>query len=200
MKIILPEDISEITLNQYQRFERLNDRKGLSELQYNKRVIDIFTELKFRDIGNISNKDYEDILQQIIKAINKDVKFQNRFFIKDVEFGFVPNIDEITTAEFVDLSGEGLDIKDYHKIMAILFRPITGKDRFGNYEIENYRGTKDYEDIMKEMPMHIVNGALGFFYLLAKELRVSTQKSTREVQAKEVQLHSSLRNGGGLLA
>ena len=200
MILTLPENIKEITLGQYQRFDVLNKRTDLSELSYNKRVIEIFTELKYRDIGNISNKDYTDILEQLTKAMGQDSEFEDTFKIQDIEFGFVPNLDDITTAEFVDLSNWGLDVENFHKIMAILFRPITNRDGFKNYKIENYEGTKKYSEAMKLMPMNIVNGALGFFSLLAKELREHTLKSmTEEEQQKEAKLLDTLKNGDGIV-
>jgi hypothetical protein len=84
--------------------------------------------------------------------------------------------------------------------MAILFRPITNRDGFKNYQIENYEGTKKYSEAMKLMPMNIVNGALGFFSLLAKELREHTLKSmTEEEQQKEAKLLDTLKNGDGIV-
>ena len=197
-KITLPENISEITLDQYQRFDKLNKRTDLSELNYNKRVIEIFTELKYRDIGNISHKDYADILEQITKAMNQDCKFENRFSIQDVEFGFIPNLDEMSTAEFVDLSKWGIEVENLHRVMAVLFRPITSKDKFKNYEIAGYNGTSEYADVMKRMPMNIVNGALGFFYHLAKELRIHIQRYTRVEQQRAVKLQGTSKSGGGI--
>jgi len=127
-------------------------------------------------------------------------EFEYTFKIQDIEFRFVPNLDDITTAEFVDLSNWGLDVENFHKIMAILFRPITNRDSFKNYEIGNYEGTKKYSEVMKLMPMNIVNGALGFFYHLANELREHTQKSMEEVERlKEEKLLATLRNGDGIV-
>ena len=199
LKITLPEDILDITLDQYQRFIKLSKRDNLSELDFNKRVIKIFTGLKYSDVGNISHKDYAEILEQITTAMNKDSKFESRFFIEDVEFGFIPNLDDMSTAEFVDLSNWGVDVDNFHKIMAILFRPIINKDKFNNYEIAGYKGSKEYADVMLRMPMNVVNGALGFFYHLAKELRIHTQRYTQGVQAKTERLHT-LKSGDGMQA
>tara|TARA_B110000046_G_scaffold112768_2_gene119930 strand:+ start:391 stop:999 length:609 start_codon:yes stop_codon:yes gene_type:complete len=200
MILTLPENIKEITLGQFQRFDLLNKRTDLNTLSYNKRVIEIFTELKYRDIGNISNKDYEDILLQLNKAMSETSEFEYTFKIQDLDFGFVPNLDDITTAEFVDLSDWGLEVENYHKIMAILFRPITNKDGFNNYKLANYEGTKKYAEVMKLMPMSIVKGALGFFSLLANELREHTLRSmTEEELLKEEKLLDTLKNGDGIV-
>jgi hypothetical protein len=53
--------------------------------------------------------------------------------------------------------------------MAILFRPIRNKAH-GRYEIESYKGTAEYAERMKSMPLNIANGALVFFLNLASEL------------------------------
>ena len=198
-KITLPEHIGDITLGQYQRFDVLNKREDLDELGYNKRVIEIFTELKHREVGMIAHKDYEDILKTIIEAMNKEPEFKHRFKIGEVEFGFHNNLDEMTTAEFVDLKSYGVEVENFHKLMAILFRPITNKDALGNYELMSYEGTKKYADIMKRMPMNLVNGSLVFFSTLANELQNHIQKSTAQVLQKEMVQQITLKNGDGFL-
>tara|TARA_R110000851_G_scaffold255238_1_gene407842 strand:- start:200 stop:808 length:609 start_codon:yes stop_codon:yes gene_type:complete len=198
IKITLPENISEITLDQFQRFNKLNDRK-LDDVAYGKRLIEIFTELKFRDVGKISFKDYEGILEQITIALTKDAKFENTFKIGDIEFGFIPNFDDITSSEYVDLSKyrDGLD--NLHNMMAILYRPITKSDSFGNYQIETYNGTKRYAELMKQTPMHLVQGARGFFSSLANELQSYIQKSMVKEIVKEVERVDTLKNTDGIL-
>jgi hypothetical protein len=196
--INLPENISEITLDQYQRFEVLSKRTDLDDLGLNKRIINIFTGLKYKDIDNIPYKDYEDIVIQITKALSENAPFKDKFNIGDVEFGFIPNLDEMTTAEFVDLSSYGLEIESYHKIMSVLFRPVTGKDKFKNYTISNYEGTKEWADVMKRMPMSIVLGAIGFFYHLANELRTHTLRYTNQEAVKETTQVGTLKSGDGM--
>lgn len=197
MKILLPENISEITLEQYQRYEKLFKRKDLDTFQLNKRKVEIFTELSYHDLDNVSYKDFVDLVNIIDLALNKDSKFVNRFTMNDVEFGFIPNFDEITSGEFVDLSKYGTDVETLHNLMAILFRPITKTDMFDNYSIKNYNGTGKYKDVMKQAPMHIVNGALLFFCDLAKELSKSIQRYTvKELRKVEKHLTTS-PNGDG---
>ena len=189
MEVIIPENIAEITLEQYQKFTLLNNREDLSEQEYNKRVISIFTNIKYNQADKIPLKDFEFLIIKILEAINKDVEFSNTFFIDDIEFGFIPNLDDITAKEFFDLNLYPLDkIENYHKLIAILFRPITKRDSFGNYKIESYNGTAKYCDKMKYTPMSIVNGALVFFSSLANELINHTQRFTEAQQVKEVVL------------
>jgi len=185
MKIILPENIDDITLEQFQKYHELMIREDLTDKQKNDRKISIFTGINHKQACDIASKDYNDILVQIDSALNQTVEFKNRFKIKDVEFGFIPNFDEITQGEYIDIKNYEIGIDKMHSLMAILFRPIKNKDPFGNYTIVDYNGTKDYADVMKQMPLSIVNGALLFFLNLSNELLIHTLKFTREEQPKE---------------
>jgi len=145
----------------------------------------------------ISSIDYKEITEQIDLALNQTVEFKPTFFIKDVEFGFIPNLDKMTQGEFIDVSNYGTDVKEMHKLIAVLFRPIKNKDSLGNYEIINYQGTKQYSDIMKYTPLSIVNGALVFFSSLANELVSYTAKYMQEEQVREKAQQTTLKSGGG---
>lgn len=197
LKLKIPEDISDINLGQYQKYHKLTERENLDEYAFNKRVVHIFCDIPYQQVDRIGLDDFTDILLAISRAIEQDSAFTPRFFIGDVEFGFIPNLDKITSKEFFDLQSTGLEVENLHTLMAILFRPIKSKDKFGNYTIHSYNGTKDYEDIMKRMPMNVVNGALVFFSSLARELRKHIQKSTEREQARVNKLQTTLVNGDG---
>ena len=180
MKISLPENISEITLDQFQRYFKLTQREDLSELDFNKRKIEIFSKIPFQKVGNVKTSDYEFILNQIDTALNVDCKFEDKFTLNGIEFGFIPNFDEMTVDELGDLREYQDKQEELHKVMAILFRPVSGKDMLGNYIIEPYNGTGKYSELMKQTPMNIVNGALGFFLTLHNELEIAILKFTEE--------------------
>jgi hypothetical protein len=100
-------------------------------------------------------------------------------------------------AEYFDLGKYSTEIEDLHKTMSILFRPITEADGFGNYKIKDYNGTEELCDVMKLMPLSVVNGALVFFSSLANELLNYIQRYTKEEQAKETQHQITFANGDG---
>lgn len=199
MKIILPESINDITLFQFQQYDELLKREDLDEYNFNKRKIQIFTGIERNRIDLVSSVDYKMILTQIDLALNQTVEFKPTFFIKDVEFGFIPNFDKITQGEFIDISTHGSSVESMHKLMAVLFRPIKNKDVLGNYEIIKYKGTKQYSDIMKHMPLSIINGSLVFFSSLANELINYTQKYMIQEPAREKQQMITSKNGVGML-
>lgn len=199
MKVVLPEHIGDIKLYQFQDYDKLLKRE-LDDFEFNKRKVSCFTNLKYHDLNNVSNKDFENILNQIDVALNTEHPFVNRFELNGIEYGFIPNFDKITQGEYIDLvSYPSDDIENYNKVMAILFRPIIDKDRFGNYQIESYKGDGAYDSIMKQMPLSVVNGAMVFFCNLGKDLLNSTPKSTskKEIQ-KDKQQVTTLKNGDGI--
>lgn len=197
MKVVIPEHIGDITLNQYQRYVKLTEREDLNPFEFSKRKLEIFTKIPYHSLNNISQKDYEELLNDIDTALATEVQFKDRFEMGGIEYGFIPNFDKITTGEFVDLSKYGTDTDTLHNLMAILFRPIKNKDAFNNYTITNYNGTAEYAEQMKQTPINIVNGALLFFCSLAKELQKSTQRSMVAELKKAQKRRVTLRSGDG---
>ena len=190
MKVTLPEDIKDITLNQFQRFTILNKQLEDEELtanEYNKKKISLFSGIPYHQIKNVQQKQLEEVLEQIDKALNEDAEFIDVFKIGSEQFGFIPNLNEITSAEYFDLNTYGVEVETLHNLMAILFRPIKRIDSFGNYDIKSYNGTDDYADLMKQTPMNIVNGALVFFCNLSSELQSYILRYTEAELLKEQQ-------------
>lgn len=197
MKVLLPENSSDITLLQYQKYYDLLQREGLDEYQTNVRKIQIFTGLKPIEIESLEQKDINEMLAQIEVALNSPVAFVDRFFIDDVEFGFVV-LDKITGAEYFDLSKYGDNVETLQNLMAILFRPIKDKDSNGNYSIQPYNGSAEWAELMKLTPMNVVNGALFFFVNLSNELVSYTLRYTEAEQAREKSQASTLKSGVGM--
>jgi len=198
MKITIPETLKDITLGQFQKYSELIKREDLSDIELNRRKIHLFTGLDYNSVSNIKQYDAKEILETIDLALNQTVEFEPRFTMGGIEFGFVPNLDDITQGEFIDISTYGTEVETMHQLMAVLFRPIKNKDLLGNYEVIPYEGTKQYANIMKAMPMHIVNGCLVFFSNLANELVSYTQKYMTEERAKEVQHQTIFKSGDGM--
>lgn len=198
MTVLIPESIADIRLEQFQRYDALLKRKDLTGEQFNKRKIEIFTGLDRNSLNTISQKDYKEIVDLIDVSLEQTSEFKPTFKIKDVEFGFIPNFDKITAGEYRDLTLYSQDVADMHKLMAVLFRPIKNKDAFGNYKIVEYNGTGKRADVMKYMPMNIVNGSLVFFSSLANELIAFTQRYMEVERARENKLVSILKSGGGM--
>lgn len=189
MKVTIPENISDITLEQFQTFVALDEIEDITDRQVDEQKLRIFIGLTDEQIEAISENDFQDLVKLVDEALNKPSEFQQRFKMKDTGFGFHPNLDRMTTAEYVDLMSYNSEPENLHKLMSILFRPITNKDALGNYTIAKYNGSDEWSEIMKQTPLHIVNGALVFFLNLSKELRQSFLKSSTAVELRKGNKH-----------
>jgi len=194
----LPENAKDITLYQYQKLVELLAREDLDKHNLDNRKLHLFTGLKITDIDLLTQKDREEMLNQIDIALNEPYQFEQTFYIDNIEFGFIPNLDKITGAEYFDLSKYGQDNETLHNLMAILFRPIINKDSFGNYSIAEYKGTEEMAEAMRLTPMNVVNGALFFFANLRNELLNCILKYTEQEQVKVKQQVIISRSGDGM--
>ena len=186
MTISLPESIADITLEQSIQLDKLNARRDtLDDMSFIKRFLVIFTGMKYRDISGVNVDDFNMMFAQVRKALETESPFQDRFELDGIEYGFVPNLDEITIGEYIDLSNYGNSLETMNKVMAVLFRPVIKTDAFGSYEIAAYDGTKNRAEIMKQAPMNIVSGMLVFFCSLSKELEVHILKSTLAMEEQK---------------
>lgn len=198
MKVELPENQKEITLGQYQDYMKLIERTDLSKFEFIKRKVKIFTGLNYKQVSEIKQNDIDDIVLSIDKALHQESEFKNRFEMGGVEFGFIPNFDDIKSKEYFDLTTYNANVETLHNLMAILFRPIKKEDKLGNYKIAEYKGSKEWADAMKHTPLSIVNGALVFFYNLSNELKNYTLRYMIQEQEKERKHRSILKSGVGM--
>lgn len=196
MEITLPENISEITLRQFLKLEELND-KPIDDYSKLKHKISIFTGIPFNKLDKVRRADFDRINSIVDVALGKDAQFVDRFELNGIKYGFIPNLDNITLGEYADMAKYGVDRETLPNLMAILFRPITKEDG-SSYEIMSYRGTIEYVETIKEMPLNCVNGALVFFYNLANELQTATQKYLSEELVKDIKQPSTFRILAGI--
>jgi hypothetical protein len=199
MKVTLtiPDSLDEITLKQYKHF--LTITKDLDGEFFKQRMIESLCNVKFLRVRMMKRTDVNDIVNSLTNLINEDSEFKHRFFIKDMEFGMIPDLENMTSGEFGDLTEYIGDWQTMNKAMAVLFRPI--KERQGDkYSIVDYNGTGATAELLDFMPLSIAKGAMLFFYLLTNELVNAIQASTMEEAAKEIlqSQETSEKNGVGI--
>jgi hypothetical protein len=203
LEINIPTSIAEIPLNAYQKF--INVSKNSDDKDFlMEQIVQCFTGLELKSIAKMRMTDLTELIISLTKTLEAEGTFQQRFKIKDLEFGFIPNLEEISFGEYVDLEKYLQDVSTFHKAMAVMYRPIkeTFKDR---YSIHDYKGSDEYSDLMKFAPLQIVKGAKVFFWTLEKDLLQATltfleTEMTAEIKthlAKELNLEN---NGDGMEA
>ena len=182
VKIKLPEDLSEISLAQYQSF--LKQAKDLEEDELKALMVNHFCLVPLDKVGMIEKSSIDEICFHLDNLFIQDKPLVRKFNLKGFNFGFIPKLDAITFGEYVDLDKYIGDWEEMHRAMAVLFRPISTEIK-GQYNIVDYEGTEAYSELMKLMPLNVVLGAQVFFYNLGSEL-LKALPNYLERQAKEI--------------
>lgn len=198
MKINLniPENLSEITLAQYQKWIKIIDNEELSTF-FQQKMIEIFCNADLKDILQMRVKDVDEVTAHIDNIFNEKPKFQPTFELDNVEYGFIPKLDEMTFGEYVDLDTYMGEWDSMSSAMSILFRPIKYK-RKDKYLIEDYEGSDKHN--LSNMPLNVVMGALVFFCNLRSELQkhILSYLKTQDTVHIPQELKDSLASGVGI--
>ena len=170
--ILVPESLNEITLSQYQKFVKLNTKENEGSSFLMQKMIEIFCNLDLKDIAKVKYSSVQVITEKLNTVFNSKTNLIDRFTLGNKKFGFIPNLDDMTLGEYIDLDTYFGDWDNMHKAMSVLYRPIT-KEKGDLYDVEEYDGTK-YSDVLKSMPLDVVLGSIVFFYHLSSELLTIT--------------------------
>ncbi len=196
-KISIPTELSEIKLSQYQKF--LKVAKDNQEAEFiNQKMVQIFCGIELKAVAEIRYKEVVEITNSLGKMFDvSSHKFVQRFKMGGIEFGFIPNLEDISFGEYTDLDTYITDWEQMHKAMAVLYRPIKKEGLNGTYEVEKYNGSITYSDVMLHAPLNVVLGANVFFYNLGNELLHSSLTYLEEnPQAMTILQEHSLQEGG----
>lgn len=183
VKLTIPTSLDDITVGQYQEITKLLDNEGLKDEKLDNEILKIV--LGFNEVEKMSAKDRNSILKDIQEALKKEGSFTNRFVLNGIEYGFIPNFDNITNGEYIDLIKYSANIDDFHRFLAVSYRPILTKDKFNNYDLVSYKGTSEHAETMKQLPVSIANGVNVFFWSLSNDLEKHIATSMEVEQVKE---------------
>ena len=173
MKINIPENLNEITIKQFFDFKKCCDTN--QDDQYLRlAMVSIFCDVSVEDIKKISSKDFIDISNQLTNVLKETPTHIERFIINGVSFGFIPNLENITAGEYIELDTLFKDEETYLEQMAVMYRPIVSKHK-NLYRIEPFESTEKHKDIMIAAPISAYLGSKVFFCNLLNELLESFQ-------------------------
>ena len=192
----IPDDVNELTLGQYQKF--LTVAEGIEGELLKQRTVEMFCNISYSTVAMMSHKDVSHISEVITHLVTNEPTFQHRFKIEGVEFGFIPDLENMTSGEFADLTNYMSDNQNLHKAMAVLFRPITltiGE----KYEIAEYNGSAEYAELMRFTPLGAALGASVFFCDLARDLSRAILHYTEVIHKETLQQSVNSLKGGGFI-
>ncbi len=166
VELTVPSDLSEISLKQYQKFLKLQDSNEDSYFLQCK-MIEIFCNLDAKSVRMLKVGDANRVVEVLNNMFEKQPQLIRTFKIDGVEYGMIPNLDEISLGEYIDLDTYIGDWQNMQIAMNVLYRPIN--EKIGEkYTIVEY--DVDAKEKLEHIPMDIVLGSIFFLYNLGIEL------------------------------
>lgn len=195
LKITVPESLSEITLGQYQKYLKIQEQNEDGHFLQSK-LIEILCDIPLDVVLKMKLSDTNAISEMLIDLLSEEPQLVKHFDLNGKKYGFIPNLDEISLGEYIDLDTFLGDWDNIHKAMNVLYRPIKGK--YGErYSIEKYNPSDALH--LKDMPMDCVVSSMLFFYRLGIDLSTTILNSLQESQENNlVQYLNSQKNGVGI--
>ena len=194
VKIQIPTSLNEITLGQYQEFSKLDSKKESDVLL---KMVEIFCKVPVEVVRSMKANDIKDICEVINKMFDVEHQLINRFQLGGQYFGFIPDLENMSFGEYIDLDTFIGDTDNLHRAMNVLFRQIDLK-KGSRYTLKDYDPDTSVE--AKNYPLDAVFGAMVFFYALGKDLSIAIlNSSSKQNEENLVQYLASLPNGGLLI-
>ena len=195
--LVVPNSLADITLGQYQKFVKISE-SNTDEKFISIKMLEIFCKLKLETIMTMKATSIKTVTATLTEMFNAKQDLKHIFRMDGIQYGFIPNLEDMTFGEYVDLDSNISDFQEIHKAMAVLYRPIEKKFK-GQYTIKPYEAKE--ADFMKAMPMDVVFGSMIFFYHLGSDLSkvmmdYLQQEENRELHTQLLEL--SAKNGVGI--
>lgn len=183
-ELTVPKSPADVPLKVYQHL--LTCDESLQKDPYY--VLGLLCGVDVKMIQAMREQDVVKVFQIAEGALKfKGQEFKDQWTHDGVKYGFHPHLEDMTLGEITDFETYMNNPADYHKAMAVAFRPIMKESTKlgGLYTIESYYGTGDRSDIMENLPLSYFFGVRTFFLTTGDELGIITQRySTKDgVQA-----------------
>jgi len=192
---------SDVTL---EKWLKLIDVETGSKTKEALETITALSDIPKQLVKELGIQDVAVIMSRIAELqAEQDSSLKKIIEVEGKEYGFHPNLDDITLGEYADLETfikNGIE-NSMPEVMAILYRPITEKGENGVYTIEAYDGNISIRtEEMKKMSAEQVQSALRFFFALGNELSKILPSFLMErmnKMGKELQANPLPKSGDG---
>ena len=196
VKFTIPESLAEIKLRDYQKFV---DLKSEDEIFVRQKMIQYFCNVPLLAVTKMPRKEFIAISSHLLNLTKERPKLKPMVTLNGVEYGFIPDLDNsLSLGEFIDIEQFMTEWKNFHKLMTVLYRPITSK-KGGKYLIEDYDSINMDYSVMLNVDMETVFGAVFFFKTLSEQLLAITPKYLQNLLRTNKQAMEVLeKNGVGI--
>ena len=198
VSLTLPTELKDIKIWQVLEYEKLN--KDMADIDVLVNMVSIFTETPTTSIRQMPYKTLIYCGQKITDALKQEPKLVRTFEVDGIAYGLVPNFDEISVGEYIDLENYQKEKGDLWKVLSVLYRPIIYQQG-DDYRVKEYDGNLVSE--FKNLSAEIGYGCLLFFCNLGTDLLDYTLRSLVPKKVMEQATSSpnqSEESGDGLLS
>lgn len=196
MRLIIPTDLKEITLSQYKRYQKVVADNADDETYICIQMVAIFCNIEVADVMKLPAIEFADIVKTIAQTLDQSPSLTKTFKMNGVHYGFIPNMERISLGEHATIDTCMGKDELTELMLSVMYRPI--KRKAGEfYEIEEFTGDESLALNFNDTPMHIVRGAMVFFWTLFSELLNHTLCSIPKMaQREKLNLEAALPSVG----
>jgi len=196
MKVTVPTSLADITLSQYLRYlQAIKDaEKQTQESFLEIKMLEIFCNLTHVEVLDIQYTFVSSIVEKLSSIIKEEPSLVKKFKVGDIQFGWLPKLDDMPYGELLDLITNISDWETIITSMGVLYRPIT-VELNDKYLVEKYKGDT-YHDALMQMPMSAVVGSMVFFWNLGLDCTNYIMKSLEGVEKMTFQNQVNLVESG----
>jgi hypothetical protein len=190
----IPTTLNDVTVKQYQEFAKLESNlEKTNDAAIQLKIVEIFCNVPEIVVRNMKATDIAEVCEIINTMFDAQHQLISRFKHNGVEYGFIPELDDMSFGEYMDLDTFIGDNDNLHRAVNVLFRPIEYK-RGHRYKIKDYN--PDTSEEAKDFPLDVVLGAIVFFYNLGKDLSMVMLNSLDKKNEKALAQHLLSRQSG----
>ena len=192
IEITVPTSLNEITLEQYQKFLKIAEENPEGNF-LNAKMIEIFCGIPLSDSYKLKMSSVSAIIDILNEMLSVTPNHVEKFTLNGVQYGFIPDLDEMSLGEYIDLDNNISSWAEMHKAMNVLYRPIKIK-KGDKYSIEDYDVSNP--EALKDMPLDAAIGAVFFFLNLGLELSKHTILYSNLEEMEDIQEQLILEENG----
>lgn len=187
-KIEIPTSLDDITLAQFKEYSLMISKETEEDLTFKKQVINLFCTGDTEKIEFFKKKQIDSIFADFNAMLESERNiFEKIISIDGKEYGFIPNLKDLSIGEFSDIETLMKDgvFENIEKVLAVLYRPVINKVKH-LYNIADYDGLNDRDKLfLNKFPVKNFHGTMVFFLIIAKELLMHTHQFLKENQQME---------------
>tara|TARA_R110002153_G_scaffold3274_1_gene16085 strand:- start:7621 stop:8262 length:642 start_codon:yes stop_codon:yes gene_type:complete len=193
----LPTSWDEVSLGQYSKLMLSIEKEESTEIELMIKSLEALVGIDGGILSKVPIKQLREAYNQLGELISTtpNNELSRVIEIDGIEYGFIPDWDDFTLAEFVDLDNYLQDSwNNMQKIFALLYRPIKSRED-NKYIIDTYslKNIKERRELFNNrLSIDTVYGALVFFCAIGTK-HIESMHSSLAREAEKIQKKKAMQ-------